>query len=840
MRATCIMFLVFLALTQSASASIIQNSANNFTLTTSSNIQVKTFWDGINAYWYIMDPQGTILSYWTFPTVQSWKTTGGGSWQNENPVSVSSNLIGSTLWQNYTLDSGSRLYVKFNDMGSKIKMTWGINGSYNRNYQIDFKSNAVPSNKANLINLTKIFEFSDLVKYNWNDINGGYIVTSNVDANKNFNQYIEVGNAYNNLRWIDPTIEGGAIGYYNVTASGLNNGSWINLSAPVNATNITGTFTNFNPGFSESWADNTTKWDNDAVNTITDSVVSGWLRVIDATTSTYFKELSATGAQNRIKDSIFNASTQIGTGNYNISFNVRVNNPTALVVGEIGIGLMYANGTVETWAGLDDSSSGDTVIKNATLFPATQFLNRYSTVSNLQNVFYNINRTNGIVTVYANGVNISSGVSNGNIRYVGVVTSKYSVTYFNYAEIQNLTIGTGKTQYTFWMQEKTNTTTPTLNSSNGNTIIPFTNYVNPVQNFSFFNNISYNGMTVTLSVKYQGDTQSQNITASNGYYWQNTTYQPSEYATNITLTYPLNSATFTDSTYKGTLTATSNIQANLTSSDYNTTHVWGLFSAIAANYNATLNFSIPYNNAPTGSVNNQAFDFGSAMTVSCTPNDAESNTLNISMTVNGTLKQGSSCSFDFSGLGIGNYSSQVNITDLNGTIGTQPYPYLNMTFYVNVSADVTAPNAPTISNGTVGTTTIVLNSTNNTEINGWYLWEIAVNTTGVYSYLGNTTTNATTAPGLTPGQTYDFRLRVNDTSNNISPYSNVITIQTLTSDPTDALLLANDVLIINTLADIKAKQTEQDGTILLSGTYGLAGGILGAGVVIGFIRKRKQ
>jgi hypothetical protein len=186
--------------------------------------QIQTVWDGTNAYWIINDSDGKTISYYTFPQVQSQQTTGQHAWQYESPIGMYQNyitpiysnytingtnysqLIGKNLTQMYLLSSGGALSIILEDRGNGVKFTYGIFGGYDRNYRIDFTSNGVPSNKANLNETKKIFQISNNTEYYYGDIDANYTVTNNVYANKNFHQYIEVGNAYNQWKYIDPTI----------------------------------------------------------------------------------------------------------------------------------------------------------------------------------------------------------------------------------------------------------------------------------------------------------------------------------------------------------------------------------------------------------------------------------------------------------------------------------------------------------------------------------------------------------------------------------------------------------------------------------------------------------
>lgn len=226
--------------------------------TIGSSVKIRTMWDGVNAYWYVNDSTGKTVSYWTFPQVQSYRTTGGGSWQNEVPFSLDSSTInGNIMIQNFTLASGSKLSVQFEELlDGDIKMTWGIWGAYNRNYRIDFTSNSVLSNKGNLDTVKKIFAFNDGIQYRYDDIPASYAVTNSVDANKNFHQYIEVGNAYQVWKWIDPVIESGVTGTTSQTCTGLVNGSWCNFTSQINSP-VSG-----NTSFTVSFASPALNWYN--------------------------------------------------------------------------------------------------------------------------------------------------------------------------------------------------------------------------------------------------------------------------------------------------------------------------------------------------------------------------------------------------------------------------------------------------------------------------------------------------------------------------------------------------------------------------------------------------
>ena len=53
---------------------------------------------------------------------------------------------------------------------------------------------------------------------------------------------------------------------------------------------------------------------------------------------------------------------------------------------------------------------------------------------------FNIKRTSGIVNVTTDTGLFYSAISTSNIRYISVAASTYTSTYFNYAEIQNITV----------------------------------------------------------------------------------------------------------------------------------------------------------------------------------------------------------------------------------------------------------------------------------------------------------------------------------------------------------------------------------------------------------------
>lgn len=91
----------------SHSSIITQDSPTNFTIGT--DVELKTFWNEGQAYWYELS--GSTVSYWTFPQVQSYRTSGDGAWQYKVPSALeNSTIIGNKLSQNYTLASGSRRY----------------------------------------------------------------------------------------------------------------------------------------------------------------------------------------------------------------------------------------------------------------------------------------------------------------------------------------------------------------------------------------------------------------------------------------------------------------------------------------------------------------------------------------------------------------------------------------------------------------------------------------------------------------------------------------------------------------------------------------------------------
>ena len=125
MNAKWLIYSIFILMIINGTNAISQNTVSNFTIKTNTDIQIKTFWDHTNAYWYLIEPTNIIVSYWTFPNVQSYRTTGQGIWQNEIPVSLDSSVItGSKLIQNYTLDSGSKLSLIFEEKENKVYLNW--------------------------------------------------------------------------------------------------------------------------------------------------------------------------------------------------------------------------------------------------------------------------------------------------------------------------------------------------------------------------------------------------------------------------------------------------------------------------------------------------------------------------------------------------------------------------------------------------------------------------------------------------------------------------------------------------------------------------------------------
>jgi len=132
------------------------------------------------------------------------------------------------------------------------------------------------------------------------------------------------------------------------------------------------------------------------------------------------------------------------------------------------------------------------------------------------------------------------------------------------------------------------------------------------------------------------------------------------------------------------------------------------------------------------------------------------------------------------GLGAGNYSYRVRATDAAG----------NLSGYSNVASgvipDTQPPTAPTNLTAAASVTQINLSwtaSTDNVGVTG-YMVERCVGV-GCATFAQIATPSGTTYndTGLTAGTSYSYRVRATDAANNLSPYSNIVTALTPTSNP---------------------------------------------------------
>jgi trimeric autotransporter adhesin len=116
---------------------------------------------------------------------------------------------------------------------------------------------------------------------------------------------------------------------------------------------------------------------------------------------------------------------------------------------------------------------------------------------------------------------------------------------------------------------------------------------------------------------------------------------------------------------------------------------------------------------------------------------------------------------------VGTYVITYNVNDGNGNNATQ------ITRTVNVQ-DTQAPTAPTLSAGTITTTSIQLNWTGATDNVGVVSYDVYQG----LSFVTNTVSSTYTVTGLNPNTAYTFTVKAKDASNNPSNASNELSVST--------------------------------------------------------------
>ncbi len=814
MKIRDVLFLLLIALMPIASASIVQNSPNNFTIDVN-NIQIKTLhpFGGGNDYYWELYSGGTPISYWTKVKVERCKKVGANcDWTQtleELMISVSSNRVSDTLlYQNYTTDQGSKFNITFKVINGKVKLSYDINGALASpiEYQVTFETHYIPSQIQNnsAQKRVKIGNGNSLV-YNYAD-ELVYPPNSSTDTNgKVYRQWFRTGLG-GTVKHIDPTIEGGAQGTVSITQTGLTNGSWINLTALANATAGTVRFTDIIGAQILDYFD-----DLEYGNNPTWLVKAGSFVVNN-------KALTPTGVGENVITTNFSNSTNANAINisqveYNFTFNIGSST-------ENNIQFMITNKTnTDFWTVGCTAGSFyyEAVIHSNVVRKCINgaLTNLFSLPLYNQATNYNGSlRINGSgVRFVQDGVIIgealrdSAGASGFNRIYIFAAgtSSKLADNITVYDISSNSAVEVYAIPQGHPVSEKkliTSGTSATLNVS-------ITTGVQ-VQNTQLFTNST---LPYTATVNYTVAENSTQITSqcSNGFCTINDSFIPSNQVYNLTIMDKFDNPTFTGALHKGTLSYTSNLSGNVTGSGYNATHAWVNFSYVAAGFNLTVNFTRHYNNAPVVSVANTTCVFGDACTITVTNLDTEGNALNISTTVNGTKKYGASP--DYSGLVIGNYSSVWNATDFNGTLTVPPYTWSNGSFWLNITEDVTPPtvtiNVP--STGQIYNTTFNYSTdinyimTDNVEIGScWYSLNSAANNS-----MANCTTNFTVT---SINGTNTITVYANDTNGNEASDTNTYALD-IEGYPNATNLSSNSVYIaINTAFTLSANSTMLNNT----------------------------
>jgi hypothetical protein len=169
---------------------------------------LQTVWDGTYAYDKIAYPNnGTAISPWTFWHVESYRTSGQGTWQEEIPISNTFVKIdNNTLRREMVLGSGGKFNITYNNLGTRIKQDLELTAGQNRKYRLVYRIDSVaaqtvvPTQKRFTPDFFKnftIYDVTDVLPYTVNETNGSYLYGWNTSAsidNTNRKMYFTLEN----------------------------------------------------------------------------------------------------------------------------------------------------------------------------------------------------------------------------------------------------------------------------------------------------------------------------------------------------------------------------------------------------------------------------------------------------------------------------------------------------------------------------------------------------------------------------------------------------------------------------------------------------------------------